>query len=211
MFDLEQSIAAWRKQMLAAGIQPVPLEELESHLREEFELQMLAGIDVQTAFSNVVEKMGKAESLREQFKRAQGMDKLKRRKFAGYFYSAMLIFYVLAMTSAMTRNDLSMSEWCLGMAAQLTLLLFSWLCWRQIPARFPAIGSRALQSAVGWIGGVSGAAWFLAFAYFILPYCAFTIGELMVAILWAMVPTLILPEAAFLLLERSEGEELQTS
>ena len=36
MFNLEQSIAEWRKQMLAAGIKsPVPLEELEIHLREE--------------------------------------------------------------------------------------------------------------------------------------------------------------------------------
>ena len=38
MFDLEQAIAEWRKQMLAAGIKaPVPLDELESHLREEVE------------------------------------------------------------------------------------------------------------------------------------------------------------------------------
>ena len=36
MSDLEQSIAEWRKQMLAAGIEtPVPLEELEIHLRED--------------------------------------------------------------------------------------------------------------------------------------------------------------------------------
>ena len=36
MPDLEQSIGEWRKQMIAAGIQsPVPLDELESHLRDE--------------------------------------------------------------------------------------------------------------------------------------------------------------------------------
>ena len=36
MFSLEKSIAGWREQMLAAGIKaPVPLEELEIHLREE--------------------------------------------------------------------------------------------------------------------------------------------------------------------------------
>ena len=36
MFNLEQAIAEWRQQMLATGIQtPVPLEELEIHLREE--------------------------------------------------------------------------------------------------------------------------------------------------------------------------------
>jgi hypothetical protein len=45
MFDLEKSIAEWRTQMLAAGIKtPVPMEELEIHLREEIEQQMAADI-----------------------------------------------------------------------------------------------------------------------------------------------------------------------
>jgi hypothetical protein len=36
MFDLEQTISEWRRQMLSAGIKtPVPLEELEIHLRED--------------------------------------------------------------------------------------------------------------------------------------------------------------------------------
>jgi hypothetical protein len=36
MFDLEQAIADWREQMLAAGVKtPVPLVELESHLLDE--------------------------------------------------------------------------------------------------------------------------------------------------------------------------------
>ena len=51
MFDLEQSIAEWRQQMLAAGIKtPVPLEELEIHLREEIERQMKSGLNEQTGF-----------------------------------------------------------------------------------------------------------------------------------------------------------------
>ena len=38
MFNLEKSIADWRQQMLAAGIKtPVPLQELEIHLRDEIE------------------------------------------------------------------------------------------------------------------------------------------------------------------------------
>ena len=36
MPDLEQRIAIWRSQMIDAGIKtPVPLDELEAHLREE--------------------------------------------------------------------------------------------------------------------------------------------------------------------------------
>jgi hypothetical protein len=212
MFNLEEAIAEWRQQMLVAGVKsPAVLDELGSHLREEVELQVKSGVQAQMAFSSAVEKIGRAEFLREQFKRAQGMDKSKQRKFVGYFYSMLLIFYVLAMTYAMNRNDLSGVEWCLGMTAQMTLLLLSLFCWRYIPARFPAIGSRALQGAVGLMGGVSGAVWFLGFAYFSLPHCDFNTGELVVALLWATVPTLILPEAAFLLLGKSEGEELQTN
>jgi len=41
MFNLESAISEWRRQMLAAGIQsPVPLDELEAHLRDELEHQL---------------------------------------------------------------------------------------------------------------------------------------------------------------------------
>ena len=46
MFDLEKAIADWRRLMLALGIKsPVPLEELESHLREEIQRQMQLGLN----------------------------------------------------------------------------------------------------------------------------------------------------------------------
>ena len=52
MFDLEQSIGKWRRQMLAAGIKtPVPLEELEIHLREEIERQIKSGLNEQKLLS----------------------------------------------------------------------------------------------------------------------------------------------------------------
>ena len=55
MFDLEQAIAEWREQMFAAGIKsPVPLEELEIHLREEIERQMKSGLSEQNAFDFAV-------------------------------------------------------------------------------------------------------------------------------------------------------------
>jgi leader peptidase (prepilin peptidase) / N-methyltransferase len=68
MFNLEQSIADWRKQMLAAGIKtPVPLEELESHLREEIEEQIQSGIGEQQAFETTVLQMGRAMELKTEF------------------------------------------------------------------------------------------------------------------------------------------------
>jgi hypothetical protein len=68
MFDLKQSIATWRKQMLAAGIQtPVPLEELEIHLREEIGRQIKSGLDEQKAFEISVQQIGQPKVLNKEF------------------------------------------------------------------------------------------------------------------------------------------------
>jgi len=73
MFDLEKSIAEWRKQMLAAGIKtPVPLEELEIHLREEIERQMKLGLNEQKAFEISVSRVGRPEILVGEFKKSEG-------------------------------------------------------------------------------------------------------------------------------------------
>ena len=81
MFDLEQSIADWRRQMLAAGIQtPVPLEELEIHLCDEIEQHVKSGLTEQRAFEVSVQQIGRGEVLRTEFARAGGTvyEKLKQ-------------------------------------------------------------------------------------------------------------------------------------
>jgi hypothetical protein len=73
MLDLEQAIADWRKQMLAAGIKtPAPLEELEIHLREEIERQIKSGIEEERAFAGAVARVGPADSLKTEFERSRG-------------------------------------------------------------------------------------------------------------------------------------------
>src|SRR5437868_1700990 len=70
MFNLEQSITDWRKQMLAAGIKtPVPLEELENHLREEIERQTKSGLNQQEAFKISVQQIGRPEIIENEFKK----------------------------------------------------------------------------------------------------------------------------------------------
>ena len=70
MFNLEQSIAEWRRQMLAAGIKtPVPLEELEIHLREEIERQMKSGSNEMEAFKTAVQKIGQAHMIQNEFEK----------------------------------------------------------------------------------------------------------------------------------------------
>jgi hypothetical protein len=68
MFNLEQSIAAWRRQMLAAGIKPpAPLDELESHLREDIGSLNSAGMPLAEAFQLAVSRIGGPASLRTEF------------------------------------------------------------------------------------------------------------------------------------------------
>ncbi|HEV2691632.1 MAG TPA: hypothetical protein VG347_01925 [Verrucomicrobiae bacterium] len=73
MFNLEQSIAVWRQQMLAAGIRsPEPIEELESHLREEISRQIQAGATEPQAFASAFAQIGRADLLKLEFKKTTG-------------------------------------------------------------------------------------------------------------------------------------------
>ncbi len=68
MFDLEQSIGIWRRQMLTAGITaPVPLEELEIHLREEIERQTKSGLSEANAFAVAIREIGQGHALHNEF------------------------------------------------------------------------------------------------------------------------------------------------
>lgn len=68
MFNLDQAIAEWRRQMLAAGIKaPVPLDELESHLHEEMEQQMRSGLNAQQAFEVATQRIGRSDVLKTEF------------------------------------------------------------------------------------------------------------------------------------------------
>ena len=58
--------------MLAAGIKtPVPLAELEIHLREEIERQLKSGLDGQNAFRISVQQIGQPEMLKREFKKSE--------------------------------------------------------------------------------------------------------------------------------------------
>jgi hypothetical protein len=73
MFDLEKAISDWRQQMLTAGIKsPVPLEELENHLREDVEQLMKSGTNAPLVFETAVQEIGKANMLKTEFEKVDG-------------------------------------------------------------------------------------------------------------------------------------------
>ncbi len=122
MFDLEQSIAEWRRQMLAAGVKtPVPLEELESHLRDKIEQHMKSGLPGQRAFEVSVPHIGPPELLKNEFEKCERP--LMKQNFkigmgvAGIFVGAALT----VPGSIQLRDELVLANGRLG------LCLLGWL------------------------------------------------------------------------------------
>lgn len=70
MFELEQEILKWRRQMTGGGIKsPRVLAELESHLRDDVEEQERAGASAQRAFETAVQRLGQAAALECEFEK----------------------------------------------------------------------------------------------------------------------------------------------
>jgi len=80
MFDLDETIEEWRRQMIIGGIKnPELLDELESHLREDVERQVRSGVDVQGAFVAAVRRIGRADTLRPEFEKTAAERKTMKR------------------------------------------------------------------------------------------------------------------------------------
>jgi hypothetical protein len=80
MFNLEEQISCWRRQMLSGGIKsPGLLEELESHLRDDIEQRMRSGISEQDALEATIRQIGPAKALRTEFAKVREsvMERLK--------------------------------------------------------------------------------------------------------------------------------------
>ena len=73
MFNLEEALADWRRQMAAAGIQSSEwLDELETHLRDDIDQQVLVGVELEQAFGCAVRRLGTARTLRREFAKGDG-------------------------------------------------------------------------------------------------------------------------------------------
>jgi hypothetical protein len=98
MFNLEQAILAWRRQMWAAGIKdPCVVDELESHLREDIRAFVSAGKSEAEAFQLAVLLLGNAGPLRTEF------NKLKKPScrpvtIAWWLYAGAMILMAVLLT-----------------------------------------------------------------------------------------------------------------
>lgn len=98
MFDLNEAVSKWRKEMLGAGVKsPVPLNELESHLREQLEGR---GVIDEKIFDCAVRQLGRPGSIRSEFKKVERQS-MKRKIIIGlavfgFFVGTSIILPALA-------------------------------------------------------------------------------------------------------------------
>ena len=185
MFNLEEKITSWRKQMLAAGIQsPVPLEELEIHLREEIEQLMQSGSNAKMAFESAARKIGRGYALQTEFAKVGGVEKSAswEKRIALFILAAVVI--PLGIYGLM-KNDMSLSWRLLGFA-DLAVIVLAVLACRRINRSFPVLPDKRVRMVIGLAFGLVSMTGMIVFMTFILPNFELTQGQLTVVVLWAL-------------------------
>ena len=189
MFNLEKSIADWRKQMLAAGIKtPVPLEELEIHLREDIERQMKSGLNGQDAFSSAVQKLGPANTVQNEFMKVDTIHSALKWKLMEIGLTLATILVPLLFAGIVLKRasfiDMTAAEQLSCLAA---LAAFSLLAWSgRLGHRFlPVIQNRRIRDVILFSCCVPLMLWWVVFFRLIVPRHDFTMGEFLVAFTWA--------------------------
>ncbi len=127
MFDLEEAIATWRRQVRAAGIQtPVPLDELENHLREEFAGEVQSGADPQAAFAIAVARFGPAAGLRTEFKNSEGFRGMIGADAVERTNRALGLLWLIYCLGSFYRTTIGLMA-SLPIVRLTPLLVFAWL------------------------------------------------------------------------------------
>ncbi|MEO5957918.1 MAG: hypothetical protein ABIZ49_12390 [Opitutaceae bacterium] len=99
MFDLEQEIAKWRREMEATGLVPEVLNELEEHLREDIERQV-RGVNVPEVFQAALLRIGRPCALRDEFdlvNRPGVIETFRRHKWKVLFCSVAGLLVAIGM------------------------------------------------------------------------------------------------------------------
>lgn len=180
MFDLEQAIADWRKQMLAGGIQaPVPLEELEIHLREEIERQMNSGLNEQQALEFATQRIGKVNVLRSEFASVGGARATVMRGMK-IFLAAVFAATVVALNIYLASE---LQAICL-IDVGLLSLVFTLLAQRELSKD---AGNAKLRLRTVWTGTI-----FIGFGALLIQFTTHPVFGLIFAIVSCLAFVLIL-------------------
>jgi len=152
MFKLEQSIAEWREKMRAAGIEaPVPLEELELHLRDEIDRRMRTGLTASRAFVTAAKEIGRASELNREFKTANSPVEMPQViRLAGVVCVAVVLVCPLFLFLPFLL-DPGLSVATRTPAVPMLAVIFAAiiLAWKYNGNFFPEIRNQSLRRVVG--------------------------------------------------------------
>lgn len=183
MFDLEQVISEWRRQMVAGGIKELDdLNELESHLRDDLDQRVREGLSQRQAFEDAVQRLGQADMLKAEFKK---VDKTAALRFRSIALNGSSLVYLTTAFYTLVTHEMAGQERLLGFAA-LGLTILSGLGLRYGARWVRAEGQT--RTALGMGSTILAVGWFTCFMFLILPHFQFTFNQLMVALLWALAP-----------------------
>jgi len=164
MFDLNEAIAEWRRQMRAAGIRtPMPLDELESHLRDDLDRLIQSGSSPAQAFEAAVQRMGQSRMLKAEFEKIGGLREARHGKVIGIACCTFAgLFSLLLAPRFLTIHELSTAQRMWGLTA-VALTVLSIASWGFSHKYLPVIRNRRVRIAVGVGCGLTGAICLLAF------------------------------------------------
>ena len=146
MFNLEQSITEWRKQMLAAGIKtPGTLDELEGHLREEIERQILSEINEQRAFEMAVKTIGRGTELKREFRKGEPLE-ARLVKLLSIGCSVVALIFSLWWLSFLLMDETGWMNQIAGLLAVATTIL----AWKFNYKFLPVISNHWVRSLAGF-------------------------------------------------------------
>src|SRR5688572_23630786 len=146
MFNLEQAISYWRRELGTGGVGPPELlDELESHLRSDIEQQLRTGVNAERAFGIAVERIGEPRMLRAEFKKAGA----RRGEVVMAFIVFALVGFMLWMSGfTFVQMQLSPGEQVVAYGAVISSLLVA--CgWRYAVPFLPVISSKTKRMAMG--------------------------------------------------------------
>jgi hypothetical protein len=193
MFNLEQSIAEWRQQMLAAGIKtPVPLEELEVHLREEIERQLNSGANEPRAFEIAMQKIGNAKMLKDEFGKNRITKEMRDWKLVGKLFAGGLSAITLLVTLMVLLSRIGSLDYNLTSAQQMSVLtalalMIALVVGGRLGYRlFLVISIKRVRDAISISGGIAVATIEIYWFNFVLPRHDYTVSQVAVAALWIL-------------------------
>jgi len=202
--------------MLVAGIKsPVPLEELETHLREEIGQQMKSGRSEAEAFEMAVQEIGTARLLQNEFKKTDKAEYERKEERMLRLVITFMSLFALSLVAALLFRAGNMSQCsssqqisCLVAVAIFSLPVWCVpLTWRI----FPVIRAKRARDAIGVSGGALLALWMIVLCRAIMPHFDFTMGELMVVVFWAMIAPIGLLAGVTFGIETAAREKLKAA